>query len=95
MQISEVGFPEKFVKDITIRLRRVEGQVRGLREMILDDRECEEIMQQLAAATRALDRVARILLTTGMETCIKRQLAGELDNSDVMARIQKMFIKFR
>lgn len=95
MQISEVGFPEKFVKDITTRLKRVEGQTRGLREMILDDRNCEEVMQQLSAASRALDRVAALLLTTGMEICIKRQLSGELKNGDVMERIQKMFIRYR
>lgn len=95
MQISEVGFPEKFVKDITTRLKRVEGQTRGLREMILDDRDCEEVMQQLSAASRALDRVATLLLTTGMEICIKRQLSGDLKNGDVMERIQKMFIRYR
>ena len=95
MQISEVGFPEKFVKDITTRLKRVEGQTRGLRDMILDDRDCEEIMQQFSAASRALDRVATLLLTTGMEICIKRQLTGELENGDVMERIQKMFIRYR
>lgn len=94
MQISEVGFPQKFVKDLTTRLKRVEGQVRGLREMILDDRECEEIMQQLSAASRALDRVAAVLLMTGMEICIKRQLSGDLKDADFMNRIQKMFIRF-
>jgi DNA-binding FrmR family transcriptional regulator len=94
MQISEVGFPEKFVKDITNRLKRVEGQTRGLREMILADRDCEEIMQQLSAASRALDRVAALLLTTGMEVCIRRQLSGEMDDPAVMDRIQKMFMRF-
>ncbi|MEE9239605.1 MAG: metal-sensitive transcriptional regulator [bacterium] len=95
MQISEVGFPKEFVKDITLRLKRVEGQTRGLREMILDDRDCEEIMQQLSAASRALDRVSALLLTTGMEVCIRRQLSGEMDNGDVLARIQKMFMRYR
>ena len=95
MQISEIGFPKKFVKDITTRLKRVEGQTRGLREMILDDRDCEEIMQQLSAASRALDRVSALLLTTGMEVCIRRQISGEMENDDVMARIQKMFMRYR
>lgn len=63
--------------------------------MILDDRECEEIMQQLSAASRALDRVSALLLTTGMEVCIRRQISGEMKNGDVMARIQKMFMRYR
>ncbi|HBK81345.1 MAG TPA: cytoplasmic protein [Nitrospinae bacterium] len=95
MQISEIGFPKEFVKNITTRLKKVEGQTRGLREMILEDRDCEEIMQQLSAASRALDRVSALLLTTGMEVCIRRQLSGEIENGDVMARIQKMFMRYR
>ena len=95
MQISEIGFPKEFVKNIPTRLKKVEGQTRGLREMILEDRDCEEIMQQLSAASRALDRVSALLLTTGMEVCIRRQLSGEIENGDVMARIQKMFMRYR
>jgi DNA-binding FrmR family transcriptional regulator len=95
MQISEVGFPKEFVKDITTRLKKVEGQTRGLRDMIMDDRDCEEIMQQLSAATRALDRISALLLTTGMEVCISRQLSGEMDNGDALARIQKLFLHYR
>ena len=95
MQISEIGFPKEFVKNITTRLKKVEGQTRGLREMILEDRDCEEIMQQLSAASRALDRVSALLLTTGMEVYIRRQLSGEIENGDVMARIQKMFMRYR
>jgi DNA-binding FrmR family transcriptional regulator len=44
-------------KAIEARLARVEGQVRGIRRMIGEDQECEEIAVQLAAARKALDRV--------------------------------------
>lgn len=44
-------------KAIESRLARVEGQVRGIRRMIGDDEECEDIALQLAAARKALDRV--------------------------------------
>ena len=44
-------------KAIEARLARVEGQVRGIRRMIGEDQECEEIALQLAAARKALDRV--------------------------------------
>ena len=44
-------------KAIEARLARVEGQVRGIRRMVGDDHDCEEIALQLAAARKALDRV--------------------------------------
>ncbi len=44
-------------KAIEARLARVEGQVRGIRRMVSEDRTCEEIGLQLAAARKALDRV--------------------------------------
>ena len=40
------------------RLRRLEGQVRGLQHMVADDRECEEVLTQIAAVQAALDQVA-------------------------------------
>ena len=44
-------------KAIESRLARVEGQVRGIRRMIGEDQDCEQIALQLAAARKALDRV--------------------------------------
>lgn len=44
------------------RLRRIEGQVRGLQRMIDEDRYCTDVLQQIAAATRALQSVALELL---------------------------------
>jgi DNA-binding FrmR family transcriptional regulator len=43
-------------KAIDVRLARVEGQVRGVRRMIVEDNSCEDIALQLAAARKALDR---------------------------------------
>ncbi|HQT99088.1 MAG TPA: metal-sensitive transcriptional regulator [Acidimicrobiales bacterium] len=44
------------------RLRRVEGQIRGLQRMIDEDRYCIDVLEQVAAATRALQSVALLLL---------------------------------
>jgi DNA-binding FrmR family transcriptional regulator len=55
------------------RLRRVEGQSRGLQRMIEEGRPCEEIFTQLAATKAALDRVGVLLISLKMREC----LAGE------------------
>lgn len=96
MEFSKMGFESKFVGDVTLRLKRVEGQIRALREMIgAGDRDCEEILQQLSAATRALDRVTMLLLTTGMQICLRKEMEGKRGDGYSMEKIQKMFMRLR
>lgn len=52
------------------RLRRIEGQVRGLQRMVDEDRYCIEILEQVSAATRALQAVALELLDDHMAHCV-------------------------
>jgi DNA-binding FrmR family transcriptional regulator len=52
------------------RLRRVEGQVRGLQRMVEEDRYCIEILEQVSAATKALQAVALALLDEHLEHCL-------------------------
>jgi CsoR family transcriptional regulator, copper-sensing transcriptional repressor len=52
------------------RLRRVEGQVRGLQRMVEEDRYCIDILEQVSAATRALQAVALELLDDHMAHCV-------------------------
>lgn len=52
------------------RLRRVEGQARGLQRMIEEGRSCDEIFTQLAATKAALDRVGVLLISLKMRDCL-------------------------
>ena len=52
------------------RLRRIEGQVRGLQGMVEDDRYCIEILEQVSAATKALQAVALQLLDDHLAHCV-------------------------
>lgn len=52
------------------RLRRIEGQVRGIQKMIEDDRYCPEVLTQIAAARAALDRVGLALLEDHTRGCV-------------------------
>ena len=62
-----------YVKDkqqIEARLSRVEGQVRGLRKMVDEDRYCIDVLTQVGAAKAALDAVALVLLQDHTEHCV-------------------------
>jgi len=77
------------------RLRRVEGQVRGLQRMIEEDKYCIDILTQVAAATRALQSVAIGLLEEHLGHCVAQAIAeggdGASDKvreaSDAIARL--------
>ena len=55
---------------LQMRLRRIEGQVRGIQGMVAEDRYCIEILTQIAAIQAALDKVALGLLDDHVQTCV-------------------------
>ena len=61
------------------RLRRVEGQVRGLQQMIEDDRYCIDILTQVSAATKALQGVALALLDDHLRHCVTDAVVNGAD----------------
>ncbi|ABD13395.1 transcriptional regulator [Frankia sp. CcI156] len=61
--------------DYTARLRRIEGQVRGLQRMIAEDKYCIDILTQVSATTRALQSVALGLLEDHLTHCVTHAAA--------------------
>ncbi len=56
-------------KDLSDRLKRIEGQIRGIQKMMDEDRPCEDVITQLMAARAALDKVGISLITTHVQEC--------------------------
>ena len=79
------GYTE--IKDAYIkRLRRIEGQVRGLQRMVEEDKYCIDILTQVAAATRALQSVAIGLLEEHISHCVAGAVAEGGDNATAKVR---------
>lgn len=57
-------------EDLQRRLHRMEGQVRGLQQMVQDDRYCLDVVQQINALTAAARKVALILLEDHVRACV-------------------------
>jgi DNA-binding FrmR family transcriptional regulator len=57
-------------KKLMDRLARVEGQVRGVRKMLEEDRACEDVMPQLLAARSGLEQAGRLILERRLERCL-------------------------
>lgn len=68
------------------RLRRIEGQVRGLQKMIENGRDCESIVTQLAAIRSAIEGVAALLLNNYMKLCFSKGAQADSATIDSLAR---------
>ena len=68
------------------RLRRIEGQVRGLQRMIEDDKYCIDILTQVSAATKALQSVALGLLEEHLSHCVAEAVAEGGDSANEKVR---------
>ena len=64
------------------RLRRIEGQVRGLQRMVDEDTYCIDVLDQVSAATRALQAVALELLDDHLAHCVADAIAAGGDDAD-------------
>ncbi len=82
------------------RLRRIEGQVRGLERMIVDDRYCIDIITQIAAVRTALDQVGARLLEEHVTHCVSDAIASgdetaaEEKTTELLETVQR-FMKTR
>lgn len=68
-------------RDILLRLRRIEGQIRGIQRMIEDKDECSEILNQVAAVKSAVNRVSILIFENHARDCIQKSLS-EPDNEE-------------
>jgi len=76
------------------RLRRVEGQSRGLQRMIEQGRPCEEIFTQLAATKAALDRVGVLLISLKMRECLSEEAGNEIASPEAVEKALEAFLKY-
>ena len=68
------------------RLKRIEGQVRGIQKMIQDGRDCESVVTQLGAVRSAIEGVGALLLKNYMKICFSNEGSVECGNVESLAR---------
>ena len=80
---------------LVTRLNRIEGQVRGIRRMIEEPRLCVEILQQLAAAEAALNRISLAVLRFHVEKCVPEGISkGQDEGAKRLNELVDIFDRF-
>jgi DNA-binding FrmR family transcriptional regulator len=79
---------EEHARPVLNRLRRAQGQLAGVITMIETGRDCAEVVTQLAAVSRALDRAGFKIVASGMRQC----LAADSDSPMSEEQLEKMFL---
>ena len=84
--------PDETVADLLRRLRRVEGQVRGIQTMLTEQRECADVVTQISAASKALEQVGFKLVASGLTYCLANPEQAAESGYD-LDRVEKMFMQ--
>ena len=82
-------------KDVLLRLRRIEGQIRGIQRMVKEGIPCADILTQVAAATAAIKKVGTVVVKTYMEECLdKTQKAPGVKRMETLKDFQKAVSRY-
>ncbi|WP_328785653.1 metal-sensitive transcriptional regulator [Streptomyces canus] len=91
----ELQFEGDELKSVLNRLRRAQGQISGVIKMIEEGRDYEDVVTQLAAASRALDRAGFAIIATGLQQCLTDPEGNRVDGEtteQMKARLEKLFL---
>jgi DNA-binding FrmR family transcriptional regulator len=92
------GVHERMIydKQIKNRLRRVEGQIRGVLKMMEEEQGCKEVVTQLSAIRSAIDRAIAVIVSTNLEHCIRQEMEkGNHESEKLIKEAVNLLVKSR
>jgi DNA-binding FrmR family transcriptional regulator len=83
-----VQLPDESTAPVVNRLKRAQGQLAGVIRMLEEGRDCEDVVTQLAAVSKALDRAGFSLIAGGLKECLR----DEVDDGVDTAKMERLFL---
>ena len=84
---------EETKKDVLPRLKKIEGQVRGIQRMVEKEKYCIDIINQVTAAQRALDQVGLKVMERHIESCVTDAIKSD-GSSPIIGELMETIYKF-
>lgn len=79
---------------ILSRLKRIEGQIRGIQGMIIEERSCSDIMVQMAAAKSALNQASKLILENHVNSWFDSSISSDDISQDMITEVMELMLKF-
>ncbi|MFB5663953.1 metal-sensitive transcriptional regulator [Alteribacillus sp. HJP-4] len=77
------------------RLKRIEGQVRGVVKMMEDEKDCHAIVSQMSAVRNALDRAIGVVVSENLEQCVREQIEKGEETDETIKEAVNLLVKSR
>ncbi|WP_096186344.1 metal-sensitive transcriptional regulator [Evansella halocellulosilytica] len=77
------------------RLKRIEGQIRGILRMMEERKDCKDIITQLSASRTAIDRTIGVLVSTNLIECVRKAEENGENSDDLVKEAVNMLVKSR
>ncbi|WP_174616333.1 metal-sensitive transcriptional regulator [Virgibacillus ihumii] len=77
------------------RVKRIEGQVRGLLKMMDEGKDCRNVVSQMSAARNALDRTSALIVSKNLEQCIREEKDAGKNSEDIIKEAVNLLVKSR
>ncbi len=81
-------------KKVADRISRIAGQVSGIGKMVEDDRDCLDVLKQIAAAVGALRSVGMVILEDHLKGCVAVAIRNEFNEEELIKQVIDIFYKF-
>jgi len=93
--MTREGKPEVSREVVLKRLKKIEGQIRGLQKMVSDERDCESIVTQLAAVRSAIDSAGALVMNNYMKLCFRPSSETDQAALSSLARVVSIWGRVR
>ncbi|NHN33756.1 metal-sensitive transcriptional regulator [Paenibacillus agricola] len=85
----------KYDDDVKRRLKRVEGQIRGVLKMMEEEQSCKDVVSQISAVRSAADKAIAYIVAVNLEQCILDEKAAGRDTSKIVQQAVDLLVKSR
>ncbi|UOQ92727.1 metal-sensing transcriptional repressor [Halobacillus shinanisalinarum] len=93
--MDQVKERDQYGQETKNRLKRIEGQVRGVLKMMEEEKECKEVVTQLSAARSAMDRAIGYIVARNLESSIKQSQEDGESSEEQIEEAVRMIVKSR
>jgi len=85
----------EYDKSIVNRLKRIEGQIKGVLNMIEQNKDCKDVITQLSASRSAIDRTIGLIVSANLEQCVRENIENEENTRELVKEAVNLLVKSR